>query len=489
MTSMAQQEARESGESCDLPDIWWKNADKYINEIRENAGTFNCLWHSNYTHRRNLNPQAFLNMHLGSTVPWRSLVIHHWYDIAVMHTNESPRKSVAAWPIWSATLNAFSMLEDFVKNPISQREEYYSPDRKFKPSRNQEHCVVIMGIGDSKTRYWRGVIDRLADLQEKNPQVKFLICDLVSFGALFGKRFRAIEADPLTSVTHWGKITLPSGKVIPYNTPELQEKSYWLNVIGFDFNDLQNEQKWFNMVAYNICSYEWARRYYLDLARHTGRGVGPGGKNSIDWRSPEVKDFLTSDKLIFTGPQQAHNRKPTDRIACSSCSLWAACKYFRDGSVCSVPGSEMEEVARMFGSRDANDIINAMGRLMKLNTERIIEARNNERNSGELDPELTKVISNTMNNAEKLAKLRNPELNGKQGGVTVNNNINQSLPGGTGAGSTITPAVAMHVVAQLEASGVKREDITEELVQEYLTKLTMSTASGKQGATIKGELA
>lgn len=476
------QTAQTLGKSTDA-EVWWKHPNEYIIELRENAGSFNTIWHSDYIHKRNLNPQAFLGLHLGSATSWKTLIVQHWYDLAVLYTSESPRKSVAAWPIWNANLHSVSKLMDLVKNPISERDEYYDLDKKYKPSKNQDHRIIVTGIGSVTQNYYKDLVNRISEIQENYPEVTFLICNVLSFGATFGKGFKMVEADPLTPVRKWAWIILPNGKHLSHNHPELAVRSYWLNVLGFDYKEL--DKNWHKMISFNICSYEWASRYYLDLARHTGRGYGSGHANVIDWRSPQAEEFFVSNNRIFAGAEpKGQGRKPTDRLECSSCSLWAACKYYREGSVCSVPGSEMEEVANMFGSRDADKIIDAMGALLKLNTERIQEARSNESSTGELDPELTKIITSTLNNAEKLAKLRNPELNGKSPTVTVNTNINSAQTGLRD--NSITPAVAMHIVSQLEAQGFKREEITEDLIQDYLTRITVNTAAG---LPIRGELA
>jgi hypothetical protein len=127
-----------------------------------------------------------------------------------------------------------------------------------------------------------------------------------------------------------------------------------------------------------------------------------------------------------------------------------------------VPDSEPAELATFFNTRDSDTIIQGLGVLIASQTRRLERGMTaeTEDDDGKLDPEVTKLANNIFNQGHKLAKLINPALTPKP-------NLNLKF-----ASQTINvsnPAELMAaIIGELESRGVKRENITQEMVMSLL---------------------
>jgi hypothetical protein len=158
------------------------------------------------------------------------------------------------------------------------------------------------------------------------------------------------------------------------------------------------------------------------------------------------------------------NIKPVegDRFLCDTCSLKSGCRYFRVGSVCSVPDAEVAELANLFGTRDSDQIIDALGKLLEIQSGRFAKGIDSEDEATMLDPEVTKLGTTLFDQGVKLAKLIDPTLaaNGK-----MTNNI--LAIDGSISGKSARELMA-HIAKELEERGVARGDITPEMIKKIL---------------------
>jgi len=186
-------------------------------------------------------------------------------------------------------------------------------------------------------------------------------------------------------------------------------------------------------------------------------------------------DYMTPDNGFL--PSETHSAmvgKPVaqegDKFLCDTCSLAIYCKYYRVGSVCAVPGSEPMNLHRYFGTRDSESIITGLGKLLTIQAGRVEEAVVAEMSDPEKkrDRDLTKEMNALFANGVKLAKLVNPALSNPKVQVQV------GVVGGTaiigqGEGDNYKQIMS-DVVAELEASGWDRKDITRDVVIEYMKR-------------------
>lgn len=129
-----------------------------------------------------------------------------------------------------------------------------------------------------------------------------------------------------------------------------------------------------------------------------------------------------------------------------------------------MPGSETNGLAKYFQSRDSDRIIDALGTVLAAQASRLERGMQVEDEFSELDPEVTKLMNQVFTNGVKLAKLVNPNLTKPL--VQINN-------GAAAAVSGSNPQQLMAaVVRAIEDTGVKREDITQQMVESMLAGMT-----------------
>ena len=113
----------------------------------------------------------------------------------------------------------------------------------------------------------------------------------------------------------------------------------------------------------NLRSLKWAFMNY-DKAWDIRR-TASGNPNipDDDWEPPEATIRFRRHK----------NETPFDRWTCDTCSLNRKCPYARKGSVCIVPDSDAAELVEMFGTRSSARIIDALGKLLEIQSKRAQE--------------------------------------------------------------------------------------------------------------------
>lgn len=129
----------------------------------------------------------------------------------------------------------------------------------------------------------------------------------------------------------------------------------------------------------------------------------------------------------------------------------------------------------MFGSRDPGKIIDALGEWNAKMAERAFEAMEGEVPTEDkaLDPTVSTALKQVFDNGTKLAKLIDPKLSG--GGGNSGTTVNIGITGGarpqvtaTRTDESQTRELAATVIAELEAEGHLRSQITEAMVKEKL---------------------
>ena len=131
-----------------------------------------------------------------------------------------------------------------------------------------------------------------------------------------------------------------------------------------------------------------------------------------------------------------------------------------------MPGTDTAKLATLFGTRDSDRLIDALGRVLSRQAERFERAADAEEWNDEdgLDAEVTKLGHVLLVDGVKLAKIINPSLAAAAAprvGVFV---------GGQHVHATPPASLAASVVAELEAQGIHRDSITADMIQEQLQK-------------------
>lgn len=100
-----------------------------------------------------------------------------------------------------------------------------------------------------------------------------------------------------------------------------------------------------------------------------------------------------------------------DRVICSECSLWNDCGYFREGQVCTVPGSEGKRLSDLLRTKDPEQIKEAMASIVAEQAD-MVEDRLKDHKAGNDDENLMKDMTALFKNSESLHKLIAPRQNG-----------------------------------------------------------------------------
>lgn len=438
-----------------VTEVWFRNPHNYIRELAE-VGVGRIIWDRGLCVKRRIDPLKHAEAYFAGK-QWRVMLCGE--QGTAEYTNNSGTTPVSVYPTWDASVEQLELLEEMMQYPIGEDADACNDPTlplDQRPVAGQVHRVVVINLPRMDSAAGRAFVRKLKELQEDYPECILHIHGLYSWRVSFGMGFGSTDVDPRTNAGK-GKVTLPSGReMIAEKTVAVPQ---WVTMLGMKPIDLTREPR--NRCIYNIKSAIWAADNYMDniafAARTTASMPAPDVTTKAQPKPIEVKN-----KSPFTAPTVA---QPNDKINCDSCSLQNSCKYYRQGSVCSVPGSEPAELAKHFKTRDADQIIDGLGTLMALQARRLDRGVADENLYGELDPEVTKIANQLFTNGVKLAKLVDPQ---RFAGPQVQVNVQQ----GAAAIQAATPnQVLGNIVRELERRGIPRDQITPQMVTNLLAEM------------------
>lgn len=452
-----------------MTELWFRNPHNYIRELAE-VGIGRIAWDRGLLVKRRIDPLKHAGIYFAGK-PWRLMMIGE--QGSAEYTNESGEKPVGVYPTWDASVEELTLLEEMMAYPVGEDgeacEDPNLPDDQ-RPVAGQTHRVVIINLPDQRSAMGRGLVRKIKELQEDYPTCVVHIHGLYSWRVCFGMGFGSVDIDPRTHAGK-GKVILPSGKqMIAEQTISCPQ---WVTMLGMKPVDLTREPR--NRCIYNIKSAVWAADHFRENIAFASRPSATTPPPNIESKKPMLVPAV--DPRPFHGSKTP---QANDKINCDTCSLQNSCKYYRQGSVCSVPGSEPASLATHFKTRDSEQIIEGLGTILQLQARRLDRGVADENMYGELDPEVTKIANQIFSNGVKLAKLVDPTLNGPQ--VQVN------VGGGTSAAAVqaATPnQVIGGIVRELERRGIAREDITPDMVGNLLAEMA---GAGQAPKSIEGQV-
>lgn len=450
-----------------MTEVWFRNPHNYVRELAE-VGVGRIAWDRGLCVKRRIDPLKHAEAYFAGQ-QYRVLLVGE--QGTAEYTQDSGTTPVGVYPTFDAAEEQLELLEEMMQYPIGEDADACNDPTlpaDQRPVAGQEHRVVVINIPDVGRITGRAFVRKLKELQDDYPGCNLHIHGLYSWRVSFGMGFGSADVDPRTNAGK-GKVTLPSGKeMIAEKTVSVPQ---WITMLGMKPVDLTREPR--NRCIYNIKSALWAGEHYMENIAFASRGTS----TSVDTESPKARPIEVKSGSPFSGPVSP---QPNDKINCDSCSLQNQCKYYRQGSVCSVPGSEPAELAKHFQTRDADLIIEGLGTILALQSRRLDRGVADENLYGELDPEVTKIANQIFTNGSKLAKLVDPA---RFAGPSVQVNV------GTGGATAIQAATPNQIIGgivrELEKRGVKREDITPVMVSNLLAEM----GGGQQAsAAIEGRV-
>lgn len=434
-------------------EVWFRNPDSYVRELVE-VGVGRVAWDRGLLVKKRIDPVKHALVYFGNSVDFRYLLVGE-QGTAELRYGQTLEKPHAVYPTWCYGED-LSLLEEILEQPpgkdlVACNDRSIPPDER--PVWGQENRVIITDLPPANTGPGRKILSVLKTLQEDYPDSIIHVHGLYGFRTAFGMGFGAADIEPRTTAQK-GKVFTPSGKEEKFE--RLEAHPQWATILGFKPVDLKIPR---NRCMYNIKSALWAGENFEKVFNFKTRPT-PG--STVDFTTPR-EDYEPEEN----GRAMTKNgvvAKEGDKFACNTCSLQNECKHFREGAVCSVPGAEPKELATYFKTRDSQLIIDGLGTLMAANTRRLERSMREEEQFGDVSPEVTKMLGQVFDQGIKLAKLVDPNL---RGGTKVQVNVG---PGGTASVSTANPRqLIATAVRELEARGIKRENITEEMIAGLLS--------------------
>lgn len=501
-------------------EMWFRNPNGYVKELAE-VGEYWVSWDYGLIKKTRLDPVKTCELYFGKEMPWRILIIAEW-GAAEYCPGDLFGKPSAVYPVFTYG-DSQHVLEEMFEEPWGEDSERCSnPNDDLAdrvPILGQEHRVVITELPKMTDARSRAFLRFMAGKQQENPECIVHLHGLTAFRPMFAYPFRAVDFEARTTA-QGGRVNMPNGATVPYersvNSPQ------WLKLMNVTVGDLAVPR---NRCMFNIRSAAWAAKYFRSALRFRAAGgssaityPGMGNENASGDASDDISVLIRakeaelrrrveagevevsedikakllhkpanpgsvdteSSEVEYQPPQVASSSsfkntryQPGDRVTCDNCSVARSCKVYREGSVCNVPKSPGEKLAKAFSSRDSAQIIDGLGHLLSLQSERLGEAMDDERDFGEKNPEVTKMMNSLFSNGTKLAKLIDPALNG--GGTTVNVGV---ASGGAAQVATGNPNTIMaQVMRVLEDKGIPRSEITSDMVSGVLRAMNGGSPS------------
>lgn len=411
-------------------DVWARNPGNWIKEVVE-TGLLDTSWDVGYLRKRNMAVGRFLSVYYPASMDWRALVIGDEAGMADIITRSSPKHPVSTHPVFSLEENHPDQLA-----PLLERHSF----------------VVVTNIPNLSLGVNKKKLLQIADMQEDYPDTVIHLHGTYAHSQVFSLNFKSMDFE-VRSYAASGKIILPTMRQVLWTDEEIDEHDKWINLMDYRKSDLAVPR---NRCMYNIKSLMWAGRFFnLNVDFRTRGQRTHFGYDDLPLEHKSLRSIAHKQRVI--------RHEPQDMLYCNMCSMKDKCLYYRYEAVCSVPDAEVAKLSAMFGSRNPDTIINGLSLLLSAQVGRLENSVQRETDNPErgLDPEVNKMFNSAFANGVKLAKLLDPKLNGgAQVGIIVN--------GTAQVGASTPQQIISGVVAQLEAQGIKREDITPQMIEGLL---------------------
>jgi hypothetical protein len=444
-------------------EVRWRNPNTYFKQVLA-TGHHQMVWDASGLSKMAMHPIKMMELHLPPPLKWDVWIAGRQGVAAYDQDHKKVKSPYAVYPSWGYG-EPLADLESLLEANVGEDDEACCdtevPD-ELRPVYGQKHVVFVYGWPPLNTAPGRAFIKILRGFQEDYPLATIHVWGFEKFRWMFGVGFKSVDMKPWNSIA-----CLPTGKEMkPEGTHRVPQ---WVTMFGFSPVDLTVPD---NMTLYNMKSALWAADNFakdINVSFTFRKGVDPDLPLSAT--TPAI---ATKAKLYKGTPAEG------DKLLCDTCSLEPSCKYARSGGVCTVPDAEPASLATFFRTRDSDQIIDGLGILMGAATKRLERGLEDEEDSGgELNPEVTRMIDSLFEKGVKLAKLVNPAL---QGGTKVGVFVNGQGQAGVATGDP--KKMVAGIVAELEAQGINRRDITPEMLARALggAPLAIETAVVPKGA-------
>lgn len=433
-----------------MTEVWFRDPMNYMNECAQLLVP-HIVWEGRLLDQKAIDSQAQLEMHYPQSLEYRILVVRDNGTVE-LRRGFTPAMPFAVYQTWAYDQDTFDDLEDMLANPPGEDMALCCDPQiavERRPVYGQEHRVIVTRYPDARTTLGRSFLRALSRFQKDYPEVIIHLWGSSSFRACFGMGLASADIDPNIEAKH-KTIHLPNGRRI--NFEQGIQFAQWVRMLGFSQSELSSASK---RVQFNIKSAQWAGQYFETNLKFKTNGHDPIDPNSHHHLPATAVNVMSQTLKAGEG----------DKITCDTCSLFAACKYYREAAVCSLPDTDSSKLAGYFGTRSADTIIDGLGKVLATQANRFERGAQDEEYSEDgLNPDLTRLGHVLVQDGEKLAKLIDPRL-AAAGAARVT-----AFYGGQHIHTDTPNSLVASVVRELEQRGIARDDITTEMVEEYIVQ-------------------
>lgn len=440
-------------------DLSFYNPIDYHREMKA-VGEYQSAWDSGLLVKRRIDPVQWGQINFGANLPWRVYAIGSQGVREYDRSSKDMQSPKAVYPVWDIKRDSWAVLEDYVDDPWGKNLEYCTDktvDKMMRPVWGQAHRIFIVNTGSLTMEDKAQLVD-LSNYQAERPEVEFVIHNCLSYSTMFGMAFRAATHGPRMK-SAGGTLTLPSGKLI-------RAREFYvawdkeLRALGWDHKVLfesPSERCKFNIFTARQAAIGWDTHQRISKIKPR------------NWAAKWGESVVKPDDLPMVNGMPyipVETREPGDMLACDHCSVWRMCSKYREGSVCTVAGSEGKSLADHFKTGNAATIVEGLRSILEVKANRVDQALESEKFSGDAnDPNIDKMLTSLFKDGVTLAKLVDPSL---RAGPLVQINNGSGPQSAQVIESGDARALASHVIAEIEATGVPRDAITEAMIDQWL---------------------
>lgn len=437
-------------------EIWFRDPHSYVRECVK-AGVSNLIWKYGTLAKYDIDAHRHACHYYPENRNFRVAVIGD-QGMVVMDRHHNIFDPLAVYPVWTYGEHRIETLESWMASDCTpeMRERAMAEDRPTNeiPVIGQAHCVALNSLPNAKRAVEKKFWNLLAELQGDYPDCTLHIHGGNTFSRLCSGSFKSVDFYPRTQASMG--LILPNGRSVTKRN--MRDHMKWIHLLGFTITELQDPKM---RCIFNIKAMEWAAENWNNRDDISSRP----GPLSIAEVGVLARGGTPEPKLTKRPTRSRGKMKPLpgDKLYCGACSFADTCHLYREGSVCTVPSTDVAKLVELFGSRDSTKIIEGLGALISFDLERLEEGREHEVENNELDPHVTKIGDAVFKHGTTLAKLIDPSLRSAAVAINVGKGAAISV------GEDKTPqALASQAVAALEAGGVPRDQITVEMIQKCI---------------------
>lgn len=385
-------------------ELYFRNPYNYHKELLE-AGHYRFAFDHGILIKRKIDLVRWAEATFGEQFPWTGLAIGEQGSALYDRTSESMDNPIGVFPTWNVSEGDRTLFEATLEHPWGDDESAYgdlSVPSSLRPLKGQRNMVVVYGLESGTSAAGRSQYAYISEMQDSFPDVTIHLHNSYSYNFMFGLKIRSADVDPRTSAAN-GQMVMPNGRWIKATKESMLKQIAEIRAMGYGIRDLEDPR---TRTMFNIHSADYASKTWKTK-------IAPPSRSTEAVRSPDVEvsnDDYTPGSVTLATAKPKGEVRAGDKIQCNTCSLKSTCKFYREGSVCTLPDSQVAKLSDYFDTRDSTVIMAGLQRQLRRQADRLERREKLEEQLGDMDPEIDKQADKLFKNTVVFAKLVDPTL-------------------------------------------------------------------------------